>query len=145
MGLKVILLSATLAASPAAAFDTSKLGQGGTLFLGDLKPLIDQSPKLRAEVTEAATKVDKPMDDILCGGVRFPGPWVHLGGGRVSPYECNFGEKWLKLRATVRVTGRSGRVYEKPSRDAMRNATRVRETNPIWEWTTEPPAWFKDP
>src|ERR1700750_3248971 len=94
-----LILLASLLPAPALAFDTDKLGQAGTLFLGDIKSLIDQSPKLRAEVDEAAKKVDKPKDEILCSGNRFPGQWVHLGGGRVSPYECNFGEKWLKLRA----------------------------------------------
>jgi hypothetical protein len=141
--LRLILLASIVLPAPALAFDTSKLGQAGTLSLGDIKSLIDQSPKLRAEIDEAAKKVDKPKDDILCSGYRFPGQWVHLGGGRVSPYECNFGEKWLKLSATVRVTGRGGRVYQKPSRYAMRSATDVRETKPVWEWTTEVPEWYR--
>jgi hypothetical protein len=143
MFLRLILLASIVLPDSAWAFDTGKLGQAGTLDLGDIKSLIDQSPKLRAEVDEAAKKVDKPKDEILCSGNRFPGQWVHLGGGRVSPYECNFGEKWLKLRATVRITGRGGRFYETPSGDAMRNATNVRETNPVWEWTTEVPEWYR--
>jgi hypothetical protein len=136
---RLIVLALILPSIPAWAFDTSKLGQGGTLTLDEITPLINQSTQLRKEVADAAAKANKKAEDIVCDGVRFPGQWVHLGGGRVSPYACDFGEKWLKITATVRITSRSGRAYETASRDAMRNATTVRESNPKWEWTTQAP------
>src|SRR5215471_1133171 len=62
--------------------------------------------------------------------MRFPGQWKHLGGLRVSPYTCDFGAMWLQIRATVRITDRSGQVFETITDKAMNNATNVSETNP---------------
>jgi hypothetical protein len=44
---------------------------------------------------------------------------------------------WLQIRATVRITDRSGQVFETITDKAMNNATNVSETNLIWKWTTE--------
>jgi hypothetical protein len=46
---------------------------------------------------------------------------------RVSPYACDFGAMWLQIRTSVRVTDRR----------AMNDATKVRETNLTWKWTSE--------
>jgi len=65
---------------------------------------------------------------------------VNLGGERVSPYICDFGGKWLRITATVRVTDRRGRVFQTITPEAMKNASAVTETNPAWSWTTEDPS-----
>ena len=41
-----------LGAAPAMAFDTSQLGQGGSLFLSDIASVIGTSPSLRREVDQ---------------------------------------------------------------------------------------------
>jgi hypothetical protein len=127
-------------ASPAMAFDTGKLGQGGTLTLVDIMPLIAKSAQLRAQVNQALAQGSKKQDDIICDGMRFPGQWTHLGGARVSPYSCDFGGKWLQIDATVRITDRRGRAFETITPEAMKNAATVSETNPTWKWTTEDPS-----
>jgi hypothetical protein len=134
-----IALALILAASPAAAFDTSKLGQGGTLPLDDLMPLIGQSAQLKREVDQALAEGKKKPDEVICSGMRFPGRWVHLGGSRVSPYTCGFGAKWLRIRATVRITDRGGRAFETITPAAVKNASKVSETELTWKWTTEGP------
>lgn len=134
-----LALALILVASPAAAFDTSKLGQGGTLPLDDLMPLIGKSAQLKREVDQALAEDKKKPDEIICSGVRFPRQWVHLGGSRVSPYTCGFGAKWLQIRATVRITDRSGRAFETATPAAMKNASKVSETDLTWKWTTEEP------
>jgi hypothetical protein len=134
-----IVVALLIAASPSMAFDTSKLGQGGTLTLDDLMPLIRKSAQLKREVDQALVEGKKKPDDVICSGMRFPGQWVHLGGIRVSPYTCGFGDKWLQIRATVRITDRSGRAFETITPEAMKNATKVSETNLTWKWTTEEP------
>ena len=136
---KSVLFAPLLLASPAWAFDTSELGQGGSLLMGDLMPLLKQSPQLQREAGDAAAKANKKLDDVVCTGYRFPGQWTHLGGERAGPYDCDFGEKWLKLRTTVHVTNNAGHAYDEPSRSAMKNAAKILETNPKWEWTTEAP------
>jgi hypothetical protein len=140
MSLRVVPIALMLVASPAMAFDTSKLGQGGTLPLGDLVPLIGKSAQLNAEVGRALDQIKKKPDDVICDGMRFPGQWTHLGGERVSPYTCDFGSKWLQIQATVRITGPGGQVFETITPAAMKNATKVTETNLTWKWTTEDPA-----
>ncbi len=129
----------TLAASPAAAFDASKLGQGGSLSLSDISALVDQSAQLKSEVAAALATAHKTADDIICGGNRFPREWVNLGGMRAAPYTCNFITKWLSLNATVTVSGPNGKVYDTITPDAMKNADKVTETNPTWKWSTTEP------
>ena len=137
---KFVLIAAVfLAASPAFAFDTSKLGQFGSLPLSDLTPLIGKSAQLQNEVKTALSEAKKDADSLMCDGARFPGSWVNLGGERAAPYTCDFGGKWLLIDATVRVTGKKGRVFEKVDATAMKNADKVTETNPTWKWTTEDP------
>ena len=142
---RAVLLSAVatallLGALPAVAFDTGKLGQGGSLTLDEIMPLIATSTRLRAQVNEALKQRKKKPADILCDGMRFPGQWTQLGGARVSPYSCDFGGKWLQIEATVRITDRRGRAFETITPEAMKNAATVRETNPTWKWTTEDPS-----
>jgi hypothetical protein len=132
-------LAAILAAGPAAAFDTSKLGQGGSLSLSDISSLIGQSAQLKSEVAAALAAAHKTADDIICGGNRFPSHWVNLGGLRAAPYACNFISKWLSLSATVTVSGPNGKVYDTITPAAMKNADKVTETKPTWKWTTREP------
>ena len=66
------VVAALFAASPGLAFDANKLGQGGSLPLSDLDPLIAQSAALKQEVAAALTTAKKRADDIICSGNRFP-------------------------------------------------------------------------
>ena len=139
MSLRAGFVIALIAVSPALAFDTGKLGQEGSLPLSDIMPLIDKYPQLKDEVTGALAAGNKTPDTALCDGMRFPGSWTNLGGGRVAPYTCDFGGKWLQINATVRITGAKGRVFEAVNPTAMKGATKVNETNLTWKWTTEDP------
>lgn len=133
------LIAVVVAASPASAFDASKLGQGGSLPLSDISSLIGQSAQLKGEVAAALTAAHKTADDIICGGNRFPREWTNLGGMRAAPYTCNFIGKWLSLSATVTVSGPNGKVYDTITQAAMKNADKVTETKPVWKWSaTEP-------
>jgi hypothetical protein len=134
-----IAIALLLVGSPAVAFDTSKLGQAGTLPLDDLMPLIGRAAQLKREVDQALAETKKKPEEVICSGMRFPGQWVHLGGSRVSPYSCDFGAKWLRIRATVRITGRGGRAFERVTPEAMKNASKVSETDLKWKWTAEEP------
>jgi hypothetical protein len=134
-----VLIAVLLLASPAMAFDTSALGQGGTLPLGALMSLIGKSPQLKREVDQALAEIKKAPDDVICDGMRFPNQWVHLGGERVAPYICDFGGKRLQIQATVRVLGRSRQTYDTITPGAMMNAVRVSETDPTWAWTRPEP------
>ena len=141
---RAVLISLLLLAAPASAFDTSKLGQLGSLTLEDKQALFAKSATLEREVAAALAKLGKTPEDVLCDGVRFPGSWQELGGLRVAPYLCQFGDQWLLIRTKVRVTGKGGKVYPQISREAMRRADNVTETDPIWTWSdTKPPSRFQ--
>ena len=137
-----LLTSVVLAASPALAFDTNQLGQGGSLPLSDLDALIGQSAPLKQEVTAALAAAKKKPGDFICSGNRFPNQWVNLGGLRAAPYTCDFSGKWLIIEAATRVTDKTGHAYDTITSAAMKKAVKVTETNPTWKWTTEDP--FKD-
>ncbi len=126
------------AASTAAAFDTSKLGYG-SLFVGDSMPLIDSSPALKKQITEALAAAKKKPDEQLCESPRFPGPWQRLRGEHVAPYVCNIGGKWLRIDATLKVTGPKGEAYDTDSSVALKRASRISQTQPTWTWTDEDP------
>jgi hypothetical protein len=140
MSLRLVPLALLLGTSSALAFDTSKLGQWGNLFLDDLAPVTAKSSRLQQEINEVLTNANKKEEDVTCFGMRFPGQWRNLGGLRVSPYICDFGGMWLQIHATVRITDRRGQVFETITDKAMNNATTVSETNLNWKWTTERPA-----
>ncbi len=123
-----LLTSVVLAASPALAFDTNKLGQGGSLPLSDLDALIGQSAPLKQEVTAALAAAKKKPGDVICSGNRFPNQWVNLGGLRAAPYTCDFSGKWLIIEAATRVTDKTGHAYDTITSAAMKKAVKVTET-----------------
>ena len=136
---RAVLIPLLLLAAPAAAFDTSKLGQLGSLTLEEKQELFVKSPTLEREVTAAVAKLGKTLEDIPCDGMRFPGSWQELGGLRVAPYLCQFGDQWLLIRTKVRVTGKGGKVYLRITTEAMRKAEQVTETDPTWTWSDKKP------
>jgi hypothetical protein len=136
---RAVPMALVLAASLALAFDTGKLGQGGTIMLDELMPLFRKSEALQREIAEALGRSGKKHEDVICSGMRFPGSWGHLGGMRVSPYTCDFGGRWLSVKADVRITGPGGRVYDTVTSAAMKNATTVSETNLTWSWLDRMP------
>jgi hypothetical protein len=134
-----LVTAATIAGSaPAFAFDMSKLGYG-SMFVGDFTALINSSPKLKKEVQEALAAAKKKPDEQLCESPRFPGPWENLHGVHVAPYTCNIGGKWLQVKATLRVTGPKGEVFETESPAAFKRASKISETQPTWTWTDDDP------
>jgi hypothetical protein len=137
MPLRLVPLALLLGTSSALAFDTSKLGQWGSLPLDDLTPVIAKSAELQQEINKALSEGNKKQGDVMCIGMRFPGQWKNLGGLRASPYTCDFGAKWLQIHAAVRITNRRGQAFETITAEAMKNATNVSETNLNWKWTTE--------
>src|SRR5215813_11677061 len=126
--LRLVPLALLIGTSSALAFDTSKLGQWGSLPLEDLASVIAKSARLQEEISEVLSEGNKKQEDVTCVGMRFPGQWKHLGGLRVSPYACDFGAMWLQIRATVRITDRRGQSFETITDKAMSNATNVSET-----------------
>jgi hypothetical protein len=75
MPLRLVPLALLLGTSSALAFDTSKLGQWGSLPLDDLTPVIAKSAELQQEINKALSESNKKQGDVMCVGMRFPGQW----------------------------------------------------------------------
>jgi hypothetical protein len=129
-----IFLLALSLALPASAFDSRELGQYGSLPLSDLMTLIRNTPKLNNEITEALLKLEKKPDEIICGGKRFARTWDHLGGRRVAPYDCGFGNQTLEIEANVRLTAKDGREFKTITPESLKDAEFVSETDMTWNW-----------
>jgi hypothetical protein len=136
----LLCLAVSAQMSDAHAFDTTKLGQRGSMAPEDKTALFKKSAKLDSETAAEMKKLGKTVENVPCDGMRFPGAWVELGGLRVAPYVCQFGDRWLQIRAKVTVTGKGGKVYEQINPEAMRRATDARETNVTWTWSDKEPA-----
>ena len=138
----MVLAALVMCATPALAFDTSKLAQGGSLKLDDdtIQALIGQSSKLGQEIDQAVAKAGKKPADIICDGKRFSNAWKELSGRRVSPYHCHIGAKWLTIRANVRVFDAKGKLYQSINRKGMEQANVVKENHPTWTWSDKAPA-----
>jgi hypothetical protein len=72
--LRLVPVALILGTSSALAFDTSKLGQWGSLALDDLTPVIAKSARLQREISQALSEGNKKQEDVTCLGMRFPGP-----------------------------------------------------------------------
>src|SRR3974390_3417457 len=136
MAMRLVSFALLLGSSTALAFDSTKVGQWGSLYLDDLAPILAKSAQLKQEVSAALAESNNKPEDIFCFGMRFPGPWKNLGGTRVAPYTCDFKGKYLRIDATVRVSGHGGRTFEAINDTAMKQATDVSEKNLTWKWKT---------
>ena len=133
-----VIAAASVLGMPALAFDTSKLGYG-SLFLGDIADVVNSTPKLKQEVAAALKAADKKADEQVCESPRFPGPWDNLHGEHVAPFVCQIGGKWLKIDASVRVTGPKGEVFETETPRSMKRASKISQTKVTWAWTDDDP------
>ena len=64
MSLRLVPLALLFGTSSALAFDTSKLGQWGSLFLDDLTPVIAKSDRLQQEINEVLSQGNKKREDV---------------------------------------------------------------------------------
>ena len=132
-------------APPHRLFDTRQLEGGGTIVLEDIMRLVRQSPRLASEVRAALRTLGQTPKHIVCIGKHLDGRWRYLAGARVEPYVCRFGERWLEIRADLRLQGRRGESYVTASEVTRKNARQIRETNPRWTWTeAKPSEWVLD-
>ena len=67
------------------------------------------------------------------------GPAAEFVGEHVAPFVCHIGDKWLKIDASVRVTGPKGEVFETETPQAMKRASKIRQTNVAWAWSADDP------
>jgi hypothetical protein len=81
MSLRLVPLALLLGTYSALAFDTSKLGQWGSLFLDDLAPVTAKSSRLQQEINEVLSNANKKEEE---GTLLMASRAEHLGASRES-------------------------------------------------------------
>ena len=75
MAVRLVALALLLGTTVALAFDSTKIGQWGSLYLDDLSPILAKSAQLKQEVTAALTeKNKKPEEHYRCAAGPTPDP-----------------------------------------------------------------------
>jgi hypothetical protein len=73
--LRLVPLALLLGTSAALAFDTSELGQWGSLPFDELTAVIAKSVRLQEEINVVLSEGNKKQEDLTCVGMRFPGQY----------------------------------------------------------------------
>ena len=88
MLLRAAAIAVLVGTSPAVAFDTTKLGQRGTLSSDEIMPLFKQPRRLEQEFKQALAETKQ--DSVSCDGMRFPGQRL-VAGALCAGAVCNPG------------------------------------------------------
>ena len=73
MTIRLVAIALLLGSSAALAFDSTKVGQWGSLYLDDLSPILAKSAQLKQEITAALSeKNKKPEETFSASACAFP-------------------------------------------------------------------------
>jgi hypothetical protein len=110
-----------------------------SLGLEEVLVAVKDEPRLAHEVDVELRRRDLRAREIVCVAARHGGHWAHLGGGRAAPYECQIGDRRLRieaLRTYYDGNGRRlGRLGEVPDKRLFERARSYRETSFRWTWS----------
>ena len=114
------------------AFSTAQAG--GSISLVDLMDRLKGNKKLIAEINAELQAQKLEAASVICGGDRFGGNWVELGGVRVVPYECEIGTRKLKIDGTLHLYDAKGAEVDEKDKNAPMQAFDYKETDLTWTW-----------
>lgn len=111
----------------------------GSLALVEVLQAVRSNAKLATEIEVQVKKANLKVGDVTCIGGRHGNQWRHLGGGRAAPYECEIGDKQLKIEATRIYFDRRGKplgeLGKAPDRVLFEKAVSFREIDFRWQWS----------
>jgi hypothetical protein len=114
-----------------------------SLPLSDILKVGRDAPDLLRQIDVELRRNYLKEGDVACGAAPLGGQWRSLGGGRGAPYQCQFGDRTLRIEADrtyFDVRGkRLGRPGEMPDETLFARARSFRENNLRWAWTPELP------
>ena len=123
-----------LAAAGLALFYVGSAYAGGSVQLDELKPVFSRSLQLSVEVDKELASKNMEAGSITCSAVRLGRQWEHLGGARVGPYECDFGDRKLTVTTQPSFFDRRGVQIQSSDRSVGGKARSVVESDLSWEW-----------
>jgi hypothetical protein len=111
----------------------------GSLGLDEVLKAVGAAPKLVTEIEVALKRAGLKVGDVTCTGARHGNQWKHLGGRRAAPYECEIGDRGLRIDADrIYYDARAKRLGElgrASDRALFTKAWSFRETNFRWRWS----------
>lgn len=124
------------------AFALPARGQAG-LPLARLLHAARDAPDLLRQIDVELRRNDLKANDVACAAGQLGSQFRFLGGGAAAPYECQFGERQLRVEAdriffdvNAKRIGRAGEVSDEV---LFNRAKSFREVNLRWSWTPENP------
>ena len=107
----------------------------GSLGLDEVLTAVAKAPKLVAEIRAELDKNSLKPGDVTCIGARHGNHWKYLGGGRAAPYECEIGQRSLKIEADRVYFDASGKLLGDLDKADPQRAKTFQESNFRWTWT----------
>jgi hypothetical protein len=101
------------------------------------------TPDLLRQIDVELRRNNLRQGDVSCTAISLGGPAKSLGGGGGAPYQCQFGDRTLRIEADrTLLDGRGkrlGRSGEPPDAATLERAKSFRENNLRWFWAPEFP------
>jgi hypothetical protein len=117
------------------ALATSAAWADGTLGLDEVLVAVDKAPKLVEEIKAELSRNSLKLGGVTCLGARHGNHWTYLGGGRAAPYQCQIGQRLLKIEADRVYFDARGELLGDLEKADPKRAKTFREENLRWTWT----------
>jgi hypothetical protein len=118
---------------------TSPASGEGSLGLPEVLEAVKGDPTLVGQIDVELRRRDLKAPAIVCIAARHGNQWRHLGGGRAAPYECQIGDRTVRIDAVRTYFDGSGRrlgqLGQVPDGVLFNKATFFREGNFRWTWS----------
>jgi hypothetical protein len=111
----------------------------GSLGLAEVIEAVKGDPTLLGQIEVELRRRDIKAPSIACSASGHGNQWRHIGGGRAAPYECQIGDRTLRIDAVRTYFDGSGRrlgqLGQIPDTVLFNKATFIREGNFRWTWS----------
>jgi hypothetical protein len=92
------------------------------------------APMLVAEIKAELDKDSLRADGVICTAARHGNHWIYLGGNRAAPYECDIGNRTLRIEADRVYFDARGKSLGDVDKADPKRAKTFREDNFRWTW-----------
>jgi hypothetical protein len=106
-----------------------------SLGLDQVLDAVRGDPELVRQIEVELRKRDLKAPGMACSAAQHGSEWRQLGGGRAAPYECQIGERSLRIDAVRTYFDSNGRRLHATGDMLFNRARYFREGNFRWTWS----------